>query len=244
MPTVDKIFVWAGGIGSLLAIPSLFGTDWYSVWAALDRMSGSTILFILSLAAIAIGLILKYRSSKITPRNVRHKIDAWLHTFGLFHREQDFAPWHFTYVVNFRGVAVYIGRPKRLSGRYLSIQARVNPPSDDQLAVLNGLNPQQRREFYTALTLEIAKARIQINGRDVDNISLDRLVPITNQLSESEVLESLSEIQMSVVVIQNTLTLWLSPNPNLAQLSPTEATETPPVLTPPPSPKSRKGKKE
>lgn len=226
----DKFILWTGAIGSLLGILACFRIDAISTWDKLGKMNGRQVFLAISLTLLAVGLVLRWLDKRVTPRNVHHKIDQWLHTFQLNHREQSFEQWHFLYVVTFQGVEVFIGRPRNMFGRYLSIQARVRPLTNEQRTGFEGLNPQMRREFYTALALETAKARIQLKGETLDNLSIDRLIPITNQLSELEILESVNEMQMSVVVIQNTLMLWLSPNPNLAQISTVETTETPPAL--------------
>jgi hypothetical protein len=168
-----------------------------------------------------------------------------LHTFGLLHQTHEFEPWHFTYVVWFRGVRIFIGRPKALEGRYITLEARFPGVLPEHQASYDVLDAQVKAQFYSALALETAKARIAFIWRNISDISVSKYIPITDRVSESEIIESLNEIQMSVAVIWNTTTLWLAPaTADLTQVSLAEDAVTPAALPQSPPNEANKGKKQ
>jgi len=214
---LDTIFTWGGGTASLLGILACFRIDGISFWNALGDMNGRTVFLTGSLLILAVGLFLKWRETKVTPRNVQHKIRQWLDTFNLSHRVHNFAPWHFTLVVTFNDLPMFIGRPKILAGRYILIQARIRGVIEENMSAFERLSQSERSQFYRELALETARARISFNWEDLTNITINRYIPITDRLSESEVIETLNDIYLSAVVIWNTTALRLSESPRLTQ---------------------------
>ena len=243
MPKWDKFILWTGAICSPLGILACFRIDAISAWDKLGKMNGRQVFLVISLTLLAVGLVLRWLDKRVTPRNVQRKIQHWLHAFGVLHKTHQFEPWHFTYVVWCRGVRIFIGRPKALEGRYIAMEARITAVLPEHKAAYEAMNAPDRAQFYSALALETAKARIALNWRRIDDISVGRWIPITNQLTESEIIESLNEIQMSATVIWNATTLWLGHSTDLAQVSAAEEeTETPALPQPRPT-KGKKGKK-
>ncbi len=151
------------------------------------------ILFFLfgGLAFTGFGLYRTFRP-RVNVRNIERKIVEWLQAVRLGYDEHHFQPWHFTYVVIFRGLRTFIGRPRALSGRYLQVEARITPAPGELAQRLEKLNQRDQNDFYKALALEAAKARIYYNWNSANDLSIIKWLPITNQLSDASILDSLT----------------------------------------------------
>src|SRR5438445_8789076 len=110
--------------------PSWFGESF--------RMTrdGWILLFLCGGFAFAgFGLYRTYRP-RVTTGNIEHKVREWLLAVHLVPTEHDYKPWHFTFVVMFRGYRVFVGRPKTMSGRFLQIEARITPVPPELASVV------------------------------------------------------------------------------------------------------------
>src|ERR1700682_4547443 len=217
---VSNSIFWLGVIGTAFGILSSFRIDVISTWETLGNMSGRAVFLIIAVVLLASGLFLKWRETKVTPRNVQHKIRQWLDTFKIQHGVYDFEPWHFTITLRFYNLPMYIGRPKTLAGRYIVLQARIIGVLPEDRAAFEALSTEEMSEFYSHLALETARARISFNANhDLSDVTINKQIPITNRLSESDIIESLNDIYLSAVVIWNTTALRLSESPKLTQPS-------------------------
>lgn len=239
MPKLDN-FLTCGG--AVLAAFAFFRIDAIAISDSLSAMSGLTALLIVGLVICAVGLFLKWREKKVTPRNVRQKIRQWLDTFNLEHGKFDYEPWYFTFKVTFSNQPIFVGRPRTLAGRYIEIQLRTNGVMPDHRKAFDAMSQSEKSQFYGQLALETAKSRISFNANpELSDIIINKHFPITNNLTESDIINGLTQVYQSGVIIWNTIALRLSESPILKQLSLTPNAEGPsgtvgastqPLLTP------------
>ncbi|SRR6266404_4765288 len=98
----------------------------------------------------------------------------------------------------------------------------------------NDLSPADRSKFYGELLIEIARGRISMSANDdLSDIMIDRFLPITTALKESDFIENLYEIYRSSQLVWNSIALRLSETPQLSRSSLTPSSDTPPAPTPP-----------
>jgi hypothetical protein len=80
------------------------------------------------------------------------------------------------------------------------------------------VSESDKSQFYGQLALETARARISFNANaQLSDIIISKHFPITNELSESAIIEGLTQVWQSAVVIWNTIALWLSESPEIVQ---------------------------
>jgi len=156
------------------------------------------------------GLYRTYRP-KITTRNIERKVREWLLAVQLPPQDYFFQQWHFTYVVIFRGVRIFVGRPRAMSGRFLQVEARITPIAADLAPTVAKMDNQSRIEFYRALGIEAAKTGILFYWNNANDISIIKWLSITEQLSDASIVDALIDVNLSAAVIWNTVRFWLDP---------------------------------
>ena len=81
------------------------------------------------------------------------------------------------------------------------------------------VSESNKSQFYGQLALETARARISFNGNaQLSDIIISKHFPTTNELSESAIIEGLTQVWQSTVVVWNTIALRLSIGLNLRDL--------------------------
>ena len=215
---IDNFLIYGSAI---VGFAAFFKIDAQSVSSEVSAMSARTIVLILSGLAFVTGLILKWMEKNVTTRNVEGKIRKWLDNFKILHGVYDYEPWHFTLAVTFFNQRMFIGRPRTQSGRYIVIQLRTTGVMPEHRKAFDAMSKSEKSEFYGQLALETARARISFTANDqLSDISINKSLPITSKLTESDIIDGLSQVYQSGVVIWNTIALRLSESPVLKQLSP------------------------
>lgn len=219
-----KVATVGGFIGFVLTVLPFFDIYARDVAKVMTAHYVWGIGALVSLAVFVWGIIHWRNTSRVTIGNVQSKLRSWLDAFGLSHRVYEFAGWHFTFDVRFNDVSMFVGRPRRWGGRYISVLARVSAVDAQQMAILDNLSPELRAQFYRELVLEMSRARIAYNWTpDIRNISVSRYLPITGTLSESDVIAAIEDVSLSTVLIWTTAALLLSANPITEQQLITDA---------------------
>jgi hypothetical protein len=231
---LDNLLIYGGAI---LGFITFFKNDFPDFWNQLSNMSGRAMLLTISTIAVLIGLVLKWREKKVTPRNVQQKIRQWLDAFNLEHGIFNYPQWYFTFVVTFHGQRIFVGRPRLLYGRYITIELRTTGVLEEHRAAFDALSQSERAQFYGQLAVETARARISFNAnQELSDISIYKQLPITDDLTESKFIDGLTQIYQSGVIIWNTIALRLSEIPVLRQVSLTPGAEGPSGPTGPTQP--------
>lgn len=218
-----KLAAIGGFIGFVLTVLPFFEIYAKDVLQAMTAHYIWGVGALVSLAVFVWGVVQWRNTSRVTIRNVQDKIKQWLDTFKIQHAPYDFEHWHFTRTLTY-GIPMFIGRPKIYAGRYIIIQADIKGVLPEDRVAFEALTGEQMFQFYGHLALETARARISFSSNDdLSAVSIRKQLPITDQLSESDIIESLNEIYQSAVIIWNTTALRLSKNPRLTQPTKSES---------------------
>lgn len=136
----------------------------------------------------------------------------------------------------FRGLRMFVGRPRGMSGRFLQVEARINPVPPDLVRIVAKMDEQERLSFYRALGLESAKTGVLSTWNNPNDVSVIKSLPITDQLTDAAILQALTDVYLSASVIWASVRFWLDPmraaetRPTTEQIeSPATKAETPPV---------------
>lgn len=239
----------AGIVLSIVGVLPFFKIDVGTISDLFDAMSGKAWFLTFSLLILAIGLFLKWRERKVTPRNVRAKVRGWLDAFQILAAPLPIPNTYFVWRATLHSrLEVWVGRTHALPG-YITIVASVGTQAQSQ--AFNALAPNKKNEFWRNLFVEISRSRIAItrNPNDPDRfgtLTIEKLLPITHDLSESMLIETLREIDFDAYMLFWTVEFLL--DTTVAPPLLTSQTETPPASAGPtgptgptqPSPKSNK----
>jgi len=151
----------------------------------------------------------------ITSDNVQNRVRQWIDSFRVEHNVVSWPQWHFGYRVNFGRVRVFVVRTTAHSD-YLTLIARIGGIPATQRGTFERLTPQERTQFFGELALETAKAKIEFNAdSSLAVIQIEKRIQITPELTESDLIEGLKEINFSATIIWSTIALRLGQRPEL-----------------------------
>jgi hypothetical protein len=182
-----------------------------TVWGRFkDKWSWPTVI-LYSLVAIACVLYIFDRFSRPSPpikevapikevvneQNIESKIRDWLDTFNVKVQKisvVDHPDVYFGFLVTYEdGKKVAVSRSKAL-GHYLTIEASVAVSTEQKMA-LEKLTQPERDIFWEKLTLELSSSRVRAHGQwPLDLITVNRLIPINKDLTESILIDRLDDV--------------------------------------------------
>lgn len=163
----------------------------------------------------------------ITPDNVQNHVRQWIDSFSLEHGITTWPQWHFGFRVTFGRVRVFVVRTTA-HGNYLTLIARIGGIPTQQRQAFERLSPQERTQFFGELALETARAKIAFNSDpNLAVIQIEKRIQITPELTESDLMQGLQEINFSATIIWSTIALRLGQQPELPPPSSMPTTEGP-----------------
>jgi len=205
----NSLCIVLGGIASLLIILGFFGVD----VALLKRISQEmkmqyillTIGLLISLSVLGAGLYSKLSSSKITPVNIEPSIRQWLDAFGLGTKKLSEPSCFFAYEVTLQtGIPIVVLRTRQ-HPHYITLASKIGfgPEHKAEYDKLSELGKQQ---FMRRLRLEAVKVKTAYSfDANVDTLMIERRLPITNNFSEADLIDGLSEINFSAIIVLDTM---------------------------------------
>ena len=163
-----------------------------------------TIGLLISLVIFTIGLYFKLSRIKITPRNVV-RIRQWLDAFGLGTKKLSETKCFFAYEVTLQtGIPIGVVRTKDHS-HYITLLSKINIGPEHK-SVFDKLSESQKNQFIRRVRLEAAKAKIAYHPDDkFETIGIEKRLPITNNFSESDLLDGIGEINYSAIIVIDTI---------------------------------------
>jgi hypothetical protein len=171
------------------------------VFAAISIVSLT--IFVWSLRAL-------WRRSQITPENVQPRVRQWLDAFNLGNRQLPPDPqWDFGYEVTLQtGVPILVVRARN-HPHYLTLLCRIDLGPDHRSAY-QGLSEREQHRLRHGVRLEAAKSKIAYDADPTwDSLTIEKRIPITNDLTEAYLLDSLGEINFAAIVIIETIVSFL-----------------------------------
>ncbi|MGH8092111.1 MAG: DUF2299 family protein [Chthoniobacterales bacterium] len=214
-------------IGSFLAwiitMLAFFGIDAKSIK---DQMTSHYIFLVSAVTFFCMfvwGISLVRKSLRFTPQNAERKIRGWLDNFGYSHRLSPWEPWYFGLEVTLnRGPLLFIARPRARADQLLFL-GKITAIAPQQRAAFTALSELEKEKFYSQVRLETARAKIIFNSDPLlDQVSIEKWVPITPKFTASALIEAVNEVYFSANIIWSTITLRLGlpPLPMLPSSAP------------------------
>lgn len=167
------------------------------------------ILVLLSWSAVGTWIVIRHAeqtSALTTTGNVESKIKAWAEKFHLTIQTQPDDPkQYFAFMIIFPdGVPIVVARMKD-SDQYLVFETQLNIAPDDQ-AFLAKIPQDQMLLILHEITLELAQERIGYLPvlPPLKVVTLLKMVPITNSLTEAAFADALSQIDSALAAARET----------------------------------------
>jgi hypothetical protein len=195
-----------------VAILGFFGVDANALRTAVQGMRAHSVFLVLSFVSLIIfitGLYLLRKRSQITPENVEPRIREWLDAFSLGTRVLSEPAHHFAFEVRAHtGIPLVVLRTRE-HPRYITLISRIGLGSEHR-DLLNKLSKSDRARFGHELVLEAAKSKIGYQADSTfEDVTIQKRLPITSDLSEANLIDGISEIHFSALVIMNKIALIL-----------------------------------
>jgi len=155
---------------------------------------------------------MKISEKRVTRGNIRGKVRDWLDTFQIQAGPLQIPGTYFTFGAMLRStLQIWVGRSHALPG-YLSLVASIGTAKQAQ--IFNALTSDQKNEFWRKLFIETPRSRISVTRNTNDpntfgTLTIEKLLPITNDLSESMFIEAVRAIDLDAHTLYWTLELLL-----------------------------------
>ncbi len=169
------------------------------------------------LAAGLVGLIIFNASlqmklsmeekAKTTVDNIENKARSWLDKFQISTQSQPDNDVYFRYVATTpSNVKVTIARLKR-HDQALVFYARiiVDPKEIDKLS------SAQQHKMKTQIIIEMAKLGFAFNLNAPNTVLIQKAIPITPSLTETEFMTEVQSIDAAITIVRNILAIYLEP---------------------------------
>jgi len=200
-------------LGALGLVVSLFGV---AIRRGIQQMSFRALILLIigmvSAVCLGIGLYRIAIPARITPDTVEEKVKLWLDNFGVTTQKisSETSEVYFLTRVSYNdSTSIFVSRSKGLP-RYLTLAARVTLAPEHK-ALLDKLSKEDRERFYVHLRLEMSRAGIR--GTSTQDPTLDitiiRLIPITDELTEATLIDRVDAIHRDELIVIDTIALEL-----------------------------------
>ena len=209
---IAVILTVGGAAGWGVTILGFFGVDANALRTAVQGMKAHSVFLILSFVSLVIfitGLYLLRKRSRITPENVRARIMGWLDAFHLNRRILNDANCHFAFEATLQtGIPVAILRT-RDHPHYITLLSRLSF-TPEQKNVFDNLSESEKQRFVRELRLEAAKSKISFSAdSQLNNIAIERRIPITDTLTEANLFESIDAANFSAIIMLDTMAVGI-----------------------------------
>jgi len=197
-----------GGVASVVIILGLFGVDAKFVQQQIEGMPIRALLLVGALLVLLVGLYFKRQRASITPENVELKVRQWGDAFGLGTTKISDPAFYFGFQVRLpNNLPLTIFRTKD-HPHYLTLFARVTLDPEHK-ASYEKLSELQRGELIHKLQLELARAKVSCAIDFSSSTTIEKMVPITQTLTEAELMNAIQEVQFGMVLFSAAVALAL-----------------------------------
>jgi hypothetical protein len=208
-PKMSNSLLIIGGIASLVIILGFFGVDAGSLRKAMPEMNAQTVWasigLIASLSLVAVGLFQKFRRSKVTIGNVESKVREWFDAFGWgTKRLPADTSFHFGFEIRLKNnIPLTVFRLKEHE-QYLTLVAAVEVGPEHR-SLFEKLSKSDQVAVSREVQIELARAKV---GSVIDlpnRVTVEKLIPITDSLTEASLVDAILGVQFAVVLITFTI---------------------------------------
>jgi hypothetical protein len=167
-------------------------------------------LLVVSFWAFKSMAVLPKEIPQVTANNVETNIRAWLDHFQLGTKKISDPDSHFSYIVTLRnGTLVTLKHVKNFDN-YITLLANLEI-SPEQKIQLAGLKKEQLNLLIHEVVLELSRTKAEgMILNPLQNVLLERRVPITNNLTEDIFIERLNEVGFVLNAARETIILGLN----------------------------------
>jgi hypothetical protein len=184
---------------------------------------GAALLSVLLFTLTGHSILFK-QQPETTTENVEANIKAWADSLGVGIPRVTVPDTYFSEVITLKnGNQIVVARAKERGG-YLQIQSTLVLAPEHQ-AILAKLTREQVADVTEEVTLELARARMGYTisgpqgGYQMQNIFLQRSVPITNNLTEATFGGYMDEMDSAIALVKLATTLALAHNSPLPHVA-------------------------
>jgi hypothetical protein len=210
-PRLSNFFIFIGGIASVAIILGFFGVDAGSFRKAVPDMSTHfiwLIALIVSLSTVGVGLYQRLKHPRVTTKNVESKVREWVDSFGWSTKKVSDPSWYFGFEIRLKNdIPLALVRLKEY-GQYLTLAAKVETGPIHK-PLFEKLSKADQEEFSRELRLELARAKIGSGVKLPNEVTIEKLIPITDSLTEASLIDAIQEVQFAVVLVSVTITLGI-----------------------------------
>lgn len=200
------------------------------------------LVLFLAWAVAATGMATKSRQTKeaeipvtvvaahpVTPENIEPRIGEWLDSFSLGRRKLANETAHFELEVKSpTGVPIAVLRTKG-HPHYITLVCKIEL-GEEHKVLFDKLSLLEKTQFVRRLRLDAAKARIAYSfDLSGGKITIEKRLPITNTFSEAYLIDGLSEVNFSALVVMETAASLLEEAKQPASIPSTAASPHSPV---------------
>jgi hypothetical protein len=200
-----KLAVVGGLIGGLLNWFAFFGID---AKAIRDQMTAHYLFLIGALAfstLFTFGLYWWWRSSRVTTRNIEQKVRQWTDAFGLPSKVTPNDKFHFGIVVTLPSKLPVAIRRSKAHPSYLELRSRITT-TDEQRAVFDEMTKKAQESVLRTIHLECGRSKIESHwNKTLEFVCIHKQIPITPDLTEARLIDSLNEMGFAVAVLGQTI---------------------------------------
>ncbi len=157
------------------------------------------------------GIYSWWRSSRVTTKNIEQKVKQWIDAFGLTRRIVNNEKLHFGIQVSIPPrFIVTIGRPKDRPS-YLTLVSSFRL-SKQQRALFDKMTEEEKMSIYRTIRLECGRSKIGHHMHEnLEVLFIHKTIPITPDLREARVIDSINEVQFAANVVMDTIDGLLKP---------------------------------
>jgi hypothetical protein len=146
--------------------------------------------------------IITEQASRTTTENIQEKVRGCLETFNLNMQSEPVKEVYFRYIVTMPNKnKITIIRPKDRD-KYVLFQGLLIPDEQSK-PLLKNLSKEQTRKLWMQMRME-ALRRVDTTYVDANNttIYIEKLLPITSELNEHTIIETLDHMDASMAILQ------------------------------------------
>jgi hypothetical protein len=163
------------------------------------------LLIVASFAAFVSGVYLWWRSSRVTTKNIEQKVRQWTDAFRLPSKIMSDDKFYFVTVATLPSkLPVTIRRPKDHPS-YLELRSSIRTTEKKQ-EVFGNMSENTRESVFRIIRLECSRSKIESHwNKKLEFVCIHKQVPITPDLTEARLIDSLNEMNFAVSVLGITI---------------------------------------
>lgn len=146
--------------------------------------------------------------------NLESRIKQWLDNFSFEVKRASIPDAHFRYLITTDSqVTIILGRLRNELSSYILLRIEVSP-NDAEKAQIAKFSPEERAIAMVKTKIELNRARIGYSGfTSLDGgFAITKRIPISEKLSEDDLIEALAEIEAAYHLVFLTGTLFTLEN--------------------------------